>query len=396
MNNKFLIYGAIGLGAYLLLGKKGNGNSGGEKTYTIRANQYPNVPAGTYKESELAQFGFVEYPIGSGTYFHQTQFVAPPNTDVTSPTWLNYLNTAINLGTTLYTTVTDVTAAANNKMKTTAVNWDNNIVSVNLAFGYASYIGFIDPTTNITKNAATLSIQIKSLGNQKVEIKFVRSEMSSTGQVTNSVIKQGMIDFATKTLTGFDAGSISGVYMAGFCNCYLQPDYDRPINIMGINGIGAISKKLTGKGSRAKNQYNAEVDAYKYFVYNLDNCKIESGFEYKEDAIDLANDYDNAKVLSLRQLKQMGLQDPRPNWKYIEGIGSTYDYMHPKAITHCFDGTYSDAGKGACSYHGGAHEIKLRKGQRDYTGKGKYEHYAPYRRQYKSNWAKNKDKVTTL
>lgn len=101
--------------------------------------------------------------------------------------------------------------------------------------------------------------------------------------------------------------------MAGFCNCYLQPDYDRPINIMGINGIG-----------------------------------------------------------------------------------SNYDYMHPKAITHCFDGTYSDAGKGACSYHGGAHEIKLRKGQRDYTGKGKYEHYAPYRRQYKSNWAKNKDKVTTL
>ena len=81
------------------------------------------------------------------------------------------------------------------------------------------------------------------------------------------------------------------------------------------------------------------------------------------------------------------------------GIGSVYDYNHPKGITHCFDGTYSDAAKGACSYHGGAHEIKLRKGKRDYTGKGTYDHYVGYRKAYKSNWAKTNrasDKVTTL
>jgi hypothetical protein len=315
MDNKILLYGAIGLGAYLLLTNKkdstnSGGGSGGERTYTIQPNQYPNVPAGTYRESELLGLGFVEYPVGSGEYFHQTQFVAPPNTDTTSPTWLNYLNTAINLGTTLYTTVTNV-ASAVKKMKTTEVKWDNNIVAVDLAYGYAVYRGFIDPTSNITKTAATLSIQIRPLAGNKVSIKFVRSEITNTGQVTSIVEKEGTIDFATRTLTGFDAGSISGVYMAGYCNTCLRPNYDVPVNIM--------------------------------------------------------------------------------------GIGSTYDYMHPKAITHCFDGTYSDAGKGACSYHGGAHEIKLRKNVRDFTGKGKYAHYIPYRKEYKKNWAKNnKDRVKTL
>lgn len=482
MDNKILIYGAIGLGAYLLLSNKkdstnSGGGSGGERTYTIRPNQYPNVPAGTYKESELVNFGFVEYPVGSGVYYHQTQFVAPPNTDTTSPSWLNYLNTAINLGTTLYTTVTDV-ASSIKKMKTTEVKWDNNIVAVDLAYGYAVYRGFIDPTSNITKTAGTLSIQIRPLAGNKVSIKYVRSEISSTGQITNSVQKEGTIDFATRTLTGFDAGSVSGVYMAGYCNTCLRPNYDVPVNIM---GIGALKKK----GSRLKNAYNREVDLYKYFVYNFDSGRVESGFQYKQDAIDMAMDFNNAKVFSLQQLKKMGIADPRPNWKYIEGIGatknsykvyhnsyhdavveaidyanangyiisdediwrevvlhkkrpklgqttrislpiykngkeqkkmlhfqvygmdnkyelnsyigSTYDYMHPKAITHCFDGTYSDAGKGACSYHGGAHEIKLRKNVRDYTGKGKYAHYIPYRKQYKKDWAnKNKDKVKTL
>lgn len=383
MDNKILIYGAIGLGAYLLLTNKkessNGGGGGGEKTYTIRAGQYPNVPAGTYKESELAQFGFVEYPKGTGVYYHQTQFVAPPNTDVTSPSWLNYLNTAINLGTTLYTTVTDV-ASSVKKMKTTSVDWSNNIVVVDLAYGYAVYKGFIDPTSNITKNAATLSIQIKSIGNNKVSVKFVRSEMSSTGVITNKVEKEGIIDFTTKTLTGFDAGSISGVYMAGYCNTCLQPNYDKPVNIMGINGIGAVKKT-----------YNfIKFSDGGYGIIEFDEWYYKKSFPPYKNAIVLALGVSKKEVTRLANEYSKKKDD-------IDGIGSIYNYSHPKAITHCFDGTYSDAGKGACSYHGGSHEVKLRKGQRLYNGKGNYEHYIPYRKKYKQNWYNsNKDIVKTL
>jgi hypothetical protein len=188
---------------------------------------------------------------------------------------------------------------------------------------------------------------------------------------------------------------LSGIYIGniGNCGCSTEPNYDR---VTPMYGIGA----LKGKGSRAKNAYNKEVDSYKYFVYNVDNGRVEAGFEYKQDAIDTANDYDNASVISLSQLIKNGLEDPRPRWKYIDGIGAVYNYNHPKSVTHCFDGTYSDAGKGACAYHGGSHEVKVnRKGQRVYTGKGEVMHYVPYRRKYKTDWARSNrksDKVRTL
>ena len=119
----------------------------------------------------------------------------------------------------------------------------------------------------------------------------------------------------------------------GIAGCTIGSTYSNLDTVTSIFG-------LKGKGSRAKNEYNRMVDA---------------------------------------------------------GIGSIYKYNHPKGLTHCQDGTYSDSHKGACSYHGGAHEIKLRKGMRDYTGKGNYEHYMSYRKAYKNTWAKmNRDKVVTL
>lgn len=81
------------------------------------------------------------------------------------------------------------------------------------------------------------------------------------------------------------------------------------------------------------------------------------------------------------------------------GIGSIYRYNHPKGITYCNDKTYSDAAKGACSYHGGAAEVKFLKNTRDYTGKGQYVNYGSYRKAYKNAWAKQNrksDRVTTL
>jgi hypothetical protein len=79
-------------------------------------------------------------------------------------------------------------------------------------------------------------------------------------------------------------------------------------------------------------------------------------------------------------------------------IGSIYDYKHPAQLTHCADGTYSDATKGACSYHGGAHEIEFHKpsGRRayNYNKRKRTEpvHYMSYRKAYKSSWAKQNRK----
>lgn len=104
--------------------------------------------------------------------------------------------------------------------------------------------------------------------------------------------------------------------------------------------VGAVSKN---KGIRAKKAYNKDVDAYKYFVVN--NGKVESGFEYKNDALDVATDFDNAKVLNLIQLKQQGFEDPRNKWKYAIGsklkltpketrLGATEKDFKPKSKSY--------------------------------------------------------------
>jgi hypothetical protein len=91
----------------------------------------------------------------------------------------------------------------------------------------------------------------------------------------------------------------------------------------------AKGTKLTGKGSRAKNTYNKEVDAYKWFVVS-DANDIDSGWEYKSDAQDQANEFNEGdgyqgkkwKVMSLVTLKKKNLADPRENWKYKAEFGA--------------------------------------------------------------------------
>jgi hypothetical protein len=164
-------------------------------------------------------------------------------------------------------------------------------------------------------------------------------------------------------------------------------------------GISGVKNKKYKYSESQKREINSNIMSLKYFVYNLDTGKIEEGHINKWEAEEEAEfGYNNAVAYSLAQLKARGIPDPRQDLK-IKGIGSVYSYNHPKGITHCFDGTYSDSHKGACSYHGGAHEIKLRKNKRDYSGKGQYAHYSPYRKAYKSAWAKrnaSSDRVVTL
>jgi hypothetical protein len=81
-----------------------------------------------------------------------------------------------------------------------------------------------------------------------------------------------------------------------------------------------------------KDKYNSEVDAYNWYVVNLKTQKAETGFEYKEDATELLNDYDDKKqykVVSKKTLKSMGIEIPNESWKYAKG-GVTKNYV-PRA-----------------------------------------------------------------
>lgn len=71
-----------------------------------------------------------------------------------------------------------------------------------------------------------------------------------------------------------------------------------------------------------KDIYNKDVDAYNFYVVNLDTMRAETGFQFKEDAVDLLNDYDDKKkykVVSKRALKTMGVENPNESFKYEAG-----------------------------------------------------------------------------
>ena len=71
-----------------------------------------------------------------------------------------------------------------------------------------------------------------------------------------------------------------------------------------------------------KDNYNKDVDAYNFYVVNLDTKRAETGFEFREDAVDLLNDYDDKKkykVVSKKALKTMGIENPNESFKYEAG-----------------------------------------------------------------------------
>jgi len=180
----------------------------------------------------------------------------------------------------------------------------------------------------------------------------------------------------------------------------------KQILILGALGLGAyllLRKKSssTGKESPLPPDNEGDMTAPKV---GIAGCTIGNEGDMTAPKVGIAgctigSTYSNLDtVTSIFGLKGKGSRAKNEYNRMVDaGIGSIYKYNHPKGLTHCQDGTYSDSHKGACSYHGGAHEIKLRKGMRDYTGKGNYEHYMSYRKAYKNTWAKmNRDKVVTL
>ena len=293
--NKILIFAALGIGALLLFsGKKDNESGEG-------AGGMFTLPDGTkVPESQLPSLGYIRH---EGQWKHQSELTTPDmpaNVDPNSPQWLSILNASLQSGSQLYSMSSELASALSRSIKSTAVNWDDKAVTVTVKFGFQVYNGVVTPFSNITKTYSDQQIVILGKGPQ-AKITLLKG---------GAVQKEAIIDFNTKKLIGFSAGSV-------------------------ISGTGVVGYR------------NSNIDT----------------------------------VTS------------------IFGVGSIYRYNHPKGLTHCQDGTYSDSHKGACSYHGGAHEIKLRKGMRDYTGKGNYDHYMSYRKAYKNAWAKQNrksDRVTTL
>ena len=81
-------------------------------------------------------------------------------------------------------------------------------------------------------------------------------------------------------------------------------------NLRAKKSVNKPSKKITGitpkKGNiRAARAYNKEVMQYKYFI--LENNKITSGWEFKEDALDIKEDNPEVKIISLNQAKKLDL-----------------------------------------------------------------------------------------
>lgn len=103
----------------------------------------------------------------------------------------------------------------------------------------------------------------------------------------------------------------------------LSEIYNVDYNIIYKRWLAAVDYAKGGKISRAKKQYNKEVDAYKWFIVNLETQKAESGWEYKQDAIDALSDFDdnkNYKVVAEVTLNKMGIENPKEKWK-----NNTYD-----------------------------------------------------------------------
>jgi hypothetical protein len=93
------------------------------------------------------------------------------------------------------------------------------------------------------------------------------------------------------------------------------------------------------KSQMTKDRENKEIDAYNWYIVDLQTNKAITGNEYKEDAIDALSDYDGDKrykVVSKRTLKSLGIENPNESWKSYEvggGVGELFPYAVGKDFT---------------------------------------------------------------
>lgn len=76
-------------------------------------------------------------------------------------------------------------------------------------------------------------------------------------------------------------------------------------------------KNSLNEGKKADKQYKKDVAAYKFFVVNISKKKVESGYEFKNDAKDALSDFDgdkNYKVVTEKELDKLGIKNPKEKW----------------------------------------------------------------------------------
>lgn len=76
-------------------------------------------------------------------------------------------------------------------------------------------------------------------------------------------------------------------------------------------------KKSLNEGKKSDKQYKKQVALYKFFIVNTETKKVESGWEFNNDAKDALSDFDGDKkykIVSELQLKKMGIDNPKQKW----------------------------------------------------------------------------------
>jgi len=74
------------------------------------------------------------------------------------------------------------------------------------------------------------------------------------------------------------------------------------------------------KAQIAQRKYNKEVDQYRWFIIDLDQNKVQVGYEFKDDAKDnLKEDYEgrNAKIVAKCSVRIYGIdiEEVLNSWK---------------------------------------------------------------------------------
>lgn len=90
------------------------------------------------------------------------------------------------------------------------------------------------------------------------------------------------------------------------------------------------------KISRAQKEYNKEVDNYKWYVVNKITKHVETGYEFKQDAIDQKNDMqfpDMFAVISKKDLTKHGFEIPNEKWKSLERGSKIKKYVNGKKLS---------------------------------------------------------------
>ncbi len=71
------------------------------------------------------------------------------------------------------------------------------------------------------------------------------------------------------------------------------------------------------EGKKDDKEYKKGVNSYKYFIVNIKNNKVESGWEFEPDAKDALSDFDgdkNYKIMTEKGLKNLGIESPKNKW----------------------------------------------------------------------------------